>query len=381
MAGSLTIFQVASHGSLERGGAVQMFRLARGLAERGHRLLCILNAQNGAGEALQSARRRLEAAGLETDVFAMNRWGGMRRFRMLVKARRPDVIHVHREAALRFVWLATAGMRLPCLVTNRGTVYAPKAKTLERFLIRSRKLHRVLAVSHAVREAVLRQVALPPGKVEVVYGGVYAEEFDIERINTPVRDQYNVHDNQPLIAHCGALVAKKGVPILLDAFRLLLREKPLARLLLIGGGKLGRAREELKQRGLEDKAFLAGPQEDVAPFMAAADVVAIAATRGEGLTGSLREALALSRPVVCTDVAGNGEMIRHMETGLLVPPHDPQALAAALAWMIDHPAEAAAMARAGRAWVLEHCEERVRSARVEQIYRDVLDGSLPRPRT
>ena len=97
-----------------------------------------------------------------------------------------------------------------------------------------------------------------------------------------------------------------------------------------------------------------------------------ASTKGEGLTGALREALAMERPVVSTAVAGNVEIVRDEETGRLVPPNDPMRLADAIGFMLSHAERARQMASAGRRWVLENCDERKRAQQVEAIYREIL---------
>jgi glycosyltransferase involved in cell wall biosynthesis len=102
------------------------------------------------------------------------------------------------------------------------------------------------------------------------------------------------------------------------------------------------------------------------------DVVVCASTRGEGLTGSVREALAMARPVVSTDVAGNRELVRHGETGLLVPVREPDSLAAAIAQLLDDREQAGRLGRAGRALVLEVCTDDARTACVEELYRELL---------
>jgi glycosyltransferase involved in cell wall biosynthesis len=86
----------------------------------------------------------------------------------------------------------------------------------------------------------------------------------------------------------------------------------------------------------------------------------------------LRESLAMEVPVVSTECSGNGEIVRHQQTGLLVPPGDVEALRAALAWAIDHRAEMATMARAGRQWVLDHCTLEAQATALERVYRGAL---------
>ena len=91
-----------------------------------------------------------------------------------------------------------------------------------------------------------------------------------------------------------------------------------------------------------------GHREDIPEILAASDLVVDASYAGLGLTGSLREALAVETPVIGTNLEGMPELIADGETGLLVPPRNPDALAQAILRMLENPTRAKAMARAGR---------------------------------
>ena len=109
-------------------------------------------------------------------------------------------------------------------------------------------------------------------------------------------------------------------------------------------------------------------------LLAASDLVVCASVKGEGLTGALREALAMERPVVTTDVAGNTEIVEEGKTGFVARPADPPSLAAALGRALVDPARAQELARAGRERTLDWCSEPVRSEKVEALYRRILQN-------
>jgi glycosyltransferase involved in cell wall biosynthesis len=103
-------------------------------------------------------------------------------------------------------------------------------------------------------------------------------------------------------------------------------------------------------------------------------VVVDASYAGAGLTGSIREALACERPVVATDLAGMPELVIEGETGLLVPPRDPAALAQALRRVIENPTWAQAMARAGCKRVDAHFSLRAKLDATEALYRRLVEA-------
>jgi glycosyltransferase involved in cell wall biosynthesis len=114
-------------------------------------------------------------------------------------------------------------------------------------------------------------------------------------------------------------------------------------------------------------------REDVPEILAASDVCVDASYAGLGITGTLREALAVETAVIGTDLEGNPELIKDGKTGLLIPPRNPEALAKALLRLIEHPDLVKTMARAGRERVVTTFSQEVKVLRTEALYRRLLD--------
>ena len=150
-------------------------------------------------------------------------------------------------------------------------------------------------------------------------------------------------DTTPLVLAVGRLVEKKGFPDLIAAVRLLVDRGYDVRLRIVGGGALRDVlRRQIIDAGLEDRATLLGPrpQEQLIALYRAATIVALPSVVTEngdrdGIPNVLVEAMRLGVPVVSTAVSGIPELVIEGETGLLVPPGDPPALAAALARLLD----------------------------------------------
>jgi glycosyltransferase involved in cell wall biosynthesis len=98
---------------------------------------------------------------------------------------------------------------------------------------------------------------------------------------------------------------------------------------------------------------------------------------GLGLTGSLREALAVETPVIGTEIEGNPELIKDGETGCLFPPRDIDALARAILRMVEDPEHARGMARAGRQRVEAEFSMAAKVGRTEALYRRLLRAKCP----
>jgi glycosyltransferase involved in cell wall biosynthesis len=154
----------------------------------------------------------------------------------------------------------------------------------------------------------------------------------------------------------GRLVAKKGFDVLLDAMSLV--ERPV-RLTVVGTGPLlGDLQSQIAARRLGDRVELAGrrthatlPGEYARAHVVLVPSVVDTTGDRDGLPNVVLEAMASARPVIASDVAAVGTAVGHGRTGLLVPPGDPAALAAAMANLADDPSRRLAMGLAGRAVV------------------------------
>lgn len=165
----------------------------------------------------------------------------------------------------------------------------------------------------------------------------------------------------------------KGHEDLIEAARIVREQWPRARVLLVGGGwgAAGeRHLEQLKARcaadGLGDAILFLGRRNDVRDILAALDV-AVQCSLSENYGGTI-EALLMARPTVATRVGGMPEVIRHGETGLLVPPGDPPALAAAIIELLNDRPRARAMAEAGRQLALEKFQIAGTAAGIGALY-------------
>lgn len=158
-------------------------------------------------------------------------------------------------------------------------------------------------------------------------------------------------EDAPLLFSAGALVGHKDHATLLEAFALVREEFPEAWLLIAGEGELLQPLEsKVAALGLAESVRFLGYRADVPAITQAADLY-ISSSWSEGLGTSVLEALGCGTPVVATDAGGVREMVRHGETGLLVPARDAQALAAAMLEALLQPERATELARKGRRMV------------------------------
>ena len=364
----LKILMVDSHAEIERGGAIQCARLASALVQRGHEVTCIFDQGGGATGAEWD---RMEKAGVRVLCRALRSPVAMWRFKETLAELAPDVVHTHKNRALAFVAGATLNRRSFGWVANRGTEYSllrePPAWAIHRFWV-----DRMIPVAEAVKDRLIRD-GIPAQRLQTVYGSFDADRFDPATDGDAMRKAWDIPSGARVVGMAASFKSrKKGHADLIKAATLVLSEHPDAHFVLVGEGSSDRMQALAKRLGVADHVRFPGFIPDMPAALAAIDVVVCASRRGEGLTGSVREALAMGRPVVSTDVAGNPELVRHGKTGLLVAARDPASLASAISRLLANPKDAALLGRTGRTLVLELCTDEERASKVEQIYRELL---------
>ena len=265
------------------------------------------------------------------------------------------------------------------LVSNRGT--AAPLDVFNSIKYRSSHVTRILAVSEAVKQVLCKSGRIFPEKIEVIHSAVDLDDFDPALDGRPVRGELGLPAGAPVVGVIGSLRFVpghlKGGMELLAAARTVIAACPQTRFLIVGA-----VDRELFRRAADpsvvDRFIFTGFREDVPRMMAACDLIASSSTRLEGLASVLREALAMKKPVVATDVGGNRELVVPDQTGLLVPPGDPEALARAIITLQQNPELAASLAAAGRKLVEEEFSLTARVERVEGLYYRAVAGDLRR---
>jgi glycosyltransferase involved in cell wall biosynthesis len=357
------VLQIYPKGDFHTGAAIQLRDLARGLAARGHRVTVVTRAsERWAREAADAGFRHHGFFRSPADPLGALRLAG------LFRADGVQVVHAHKGGGRTLTLFARLFGPGPPLVVNRGVSF--RLSLGGRLLDRGPRVAAVVAVCEAIRTELIRQ-GMPGEKVEVVYSGTDTRRFDPARVTGDgVRSELGLATGAPLVTQIGVRETK-GNDDVLRAFARIRAARPDGRLLLVGARPEKRPPLEalVATLGLAEAVTVWPYRDDVPEILAATDVVVDGSHAGHGITGALRESLAMETPVVATDGAGNPELVLHERTGLLVPPRDPAALAAAVLRLLGDPTFAAALGRAGRQWVCERFSTDAKVERLEALYR------------
>jgi glycosyltransferase involved in cell wall biosynthesis len=346
---------------------------ARGLQARGHLVVCALNIRHDDEIPGRGTFAPLQNAGIETLSFPMQRlqkYGGMLRFRKLLSERRFDVVHAHRFRALRFVCTASLGMKIPALVGDRKNSYPIPpawAKVYGRDAV-----DRIIVNAEIIRDLLLKTGRVAAHKIELVYNGVDLRLFHPGVDGTPIRRELGIDDDVPVFGMIANFAAKKSHDVFFAAAMKVLDEMPGVIFLLVGGGDRSSYEALAAKRGRNKNVIFTGFRPDIPQIIAGLDFSLISSGKGEGLTGSLVESMAMAKPVISTDVGANAEFVKNRDTGLLIAPGRADQLAGAMLYLLHNRAEAQAMGNRAYSFVKDKVDNEQRTRRMEQIYYAIL---------
>jgi glycosyltransferase involved in cell wall biosynthesis len=269
------------------------------------------------------------------------------RLRRVMRREDVDLVHTHSSIDAWLAGLAAKSLGLPVVRSRHVSIPVKRRRNF----VYNALSDRIIASGEAIRE-VLIQGGVFPGKIVAIPAGVDVARFHPGVSGDGVRRELAVRG--PLIGTIGRFAGSKGHGVLLRAIPAILAEEPAAEFVWVGDGVSGEAvRREVMQAGLASKIRLTGFREDVPALLAAMDVVVVPSLK-EGVPQVVLQALAMRKPVVASAVGGVPEVVQHQRTGVLVPPGDPQALAAAVVQVLRHREQAAAWAEAGQRLVTAH---------------------------
>ncbi len=360
--------------NLDLGGAQSaVLNLARGLAQQDVRPLVVAWRRGGA----QAPRFR--EAGIELDLPDTER-GGWRRLqvpgllRALIARHRIDLVHAHMSDSAAWAALLQRGGGCPAVVTHHTNelidtvgLGRPLSGWLRRRLLfaSARRVAANIAVSESVRARLAREAGLAEDAIAVIPNGIAPpsdEEVQAARVSS----------SGPRLVFVGRLAESKGLEVLIDALPRVLAVYPEARLELIGDGPERAALEtRVRELRLEGRVAFTGFVADVAPRLAQSDLM-VSPSRIEGLPLAVLEAMAWSLPVVASDIPGHRELVRPGDTGFLVPPDDPDALAGGVIAALQDRQSSQSLAAQARALVQRDYSAEVMARRHIALYRRLL---------
>lgn len=285
-----------------------------------------------------------------------------------------DVVHTH-DLWTNLMGVVAARMAgVPAIVSSRRDLahfdwYQGRRRN---WLRRIQNLSGVvLANATPIRDALIADDGFAPEKLRVIHNGVDTAKFQRGR-----RDRERLFpglQNQKLVVLVGNMHTDvKGHPWLVEAAPAVLKEFPQTRFVFAGDGDSRPAFEQQAAKlGLQSNFMFLGRRSDIPDVLASCDI-AVLPSRAEGLPNAVLEYMAAGLPAIASRVGGNAELVEDGVTGLLVPPEDSSAIAAALLRLLRDPELSRKMAENGRKVAVENYSFERLIREVDALYTELL---------
>ncbi len=268
----------------------------------------------------------------------------VRDLRRVIEQAGPSLVHVNDIWWLPQTLRAVKGLGMPILCHVRQEIQPQKVRRYE-----LPSADAVFAVSHNV-EVSLRAGGVKPERIHVLHSGIDLAHVPSVPDGEAFRRRFGIPTGAPVMGTVANLFPRKGYDVMCRALSVLQRRSPGIHYLIVGTGDPGyerTLRELVRSLGLEAQVHFTGFQDPVYPALAAMDVYVHPAIM-EGFGIALLEAMAAGKPVVATTTGGIPDIVVHEETGLLVEPGNPEALASAIGVLLEDTSRRAVMGKAGR---------------------------------
>jgi glycosyltransferase involved in cell wall biosynthesis len=300
----------------------------------------------------------------------------MRRFTKIVAERRPDIFHANLNwpLACSYGIISAFLARAKTIIATQHLYEKIGSRRYDLMQkVVSLLVNRYIAVSNDVSAQLKRDIPFG-GKVDVVHNGICINAFEeresenFERILPGIASDRG--NRKPVVLTVGRLVKQKGHRYLLRA----IAKVPGADFVFAGDGPERKDIEkEIGSLGIGGRVHLLGHRDDIPELLGSCDIFVLPSLF-EGHPLSIMEAMAARKPVVASNIRGVDEIITSGETGCLVPPANPDALAAAIQGLIDDPDKANEMASAGNKKVAAEFSSSVMVKNTTAIYLEFMTG-------
>lgn len=361
------------------GGAERhLLQLVRDMVRRGHSVWVVVLRNEVPGGAL-SLSSDFALAGARLEVLPTHGMGEIGRWASLIRRLRelrPDILHSHlprsdlaaaiTKAALRdIVWICTIHDAYTAQVYSGHWIF-PLLKW------NWRRADRLVAVSEYAKRWAVGTLGFEENRAKVIYHGTDAVP------DLPDTTPASARDRRPVIGCLARYEPRKGIETLVRAMGKVCEVIPGARLILAGADPTGYSSEIkrlVKTLGLDDNVEVGSFCPTPLEFLKRLDVFAFASI-SEGFGIVLIEAMSVGVPVVACDIYPMNYIVQHGRTGLLAPPGDSTAIAAAIVDLATDPDKSDAMGKAGHRRCIEEFSSAKAMEKIHALYIESLEGTV-----
>ncbi len=351
------------------GITTYLLSLTRGLIRQGDKVFVISSGGNCVEELIREGARHFKFNIHVKSELSWRLYFPLGKISRLIEEHQIDVIHANTRVTQVMGVLLGKMTRRPYVSTCHGF-----------FKLRlSRRIFpcwgdAAIAISPAVKEHLEKDFRVPADRVALVLNGIKIFEFPLisEEVKIAKRREQQISAG-PVIGIIARLADVKGHAVLIQAMISIKEKFPKARLMIVGEGKMEeRLKSQVKVLNLQDHVFFYPVVNRAAEFLCLFDVFAMPSLE-EGLGISIMEAQSSGIPVVASRVGGIPSIVEHGETGLLVEPGNPDALAQAIIYLLENPDKAKVMGQKAHVFIRQNFTKDHMATQTKAVYQQCVE--------
>ncbi len=227
---------------------------------------------------------------------------------------------------------------------------------------------KLITVSDAVKNVLVKQQNVIPKKVCTIYNGVKVSRFSKKQDIAEIKKKIGIKSTAPVVGIIAGVRPIKGHRYFLEAASIVLKERPESQFLVVGHILENDNSKELSNKlGIANNVIFTGERADIPEMLSIMDI-SVLSSLSEGFSNTILESMAAGKPVIATNVGGNPEVVVNNETGILVPAANSQMLAKAMLSLLKNKKLAQKMGEAGRKRVETIFNFQVMLTKLEKLY-------------
>lgn len=364
----MSLFQIDA-GKEWRGGQRQSLFLAKELKRRGLPFFFIVQPES-------PLHQKACEAELPVLPFKMRNefdLPAILRLAWAMKRKKCLLVHFHDAHSAAVGSVAASLAKVPFRIITRRVDFPLKKNYFSRRKY-MKNVDAIIAISEGVKK-VLVEGGVDPENVEVISSGIDFSSFEEDSVALTSKDylhrEFSLAVDDYLVGIVAHLADHKGHQYLIQATKILKQQAPKIKTIIVGEGPLSMELDrQAKELDVEDIIFFLGFRKDIPKILSSLDLFVLS-SHLEGMGSSILDAMASRLPVVATKVGGIPEVVIHGETGLLVPPRNPSALARAILMLYSNKTLASRLGQKGYELVHRKFSAEAMADKVIRLYEKI----------
>ncbi len=280
-----------------------------------------------------------------------------------------DIVNTHSSWDSWIASIAARASRCRPIILRTRHLSTPVSKGILSRIVYQYLPHLIITTGNSIREALINSNRFPENKIISIPTGVDLDVFYPRPINNTLRTKLGISREDKAIGTIAALRSWKGHDYLLEAAKILIEKRKGIKFVIAGDGpRYSHLMEKAASLGIKDWVLFLGYRDDINDVLSTLDMVVLPSYANEGIPQSILQAMAMEKPVVASSAGSIPEIIYNKETGILVEPKNPTALAEGITFMLDNQDLARTTATNARKLVESKHSLKHMVSRIEEIY-------------